>query len=226
MSRKRYGHCSACLKGYLIVVGGFDHQDTETTSPSTLVSCEKYNDNRKKWSPIADLIHPVSFASIAAIQDEYLYLFGGFEDYSTVDIIQKYNFLADTWDLLSIKLPVRLAKMGASTIDKDTILVVGGIFEDTNNDAPLSLISNCYKLNLNRMIWQKTTAMKNKRTLNSSLFHYDQQIYAIGSSNMGACEKYDIEVNRWINIPGYDEILPNNDLQSFSVCLYDYSDKA
>ncbi|CAI2385357.1 unnamed protein product [Moneuplotes crassus] len=225
MSNRRYGHCSACLKGYLFVIGGFDHQDTETTSPSTLASCEKYNPTRGKWSNVADLIHPVSFASIATVEDTYLYLFGGFEDYTTVDIIQKYNFLVDSWDLLSIKLPVKLAKMGAATIDSDTILVVGGIYEDSNNETPLSLISSCYKFKLGRMIWQKAGGMKNKRTLNSSLFHYEDQIYAIGSSNKGACEKYDIQVNRWINIPGYDKILPNNDLQSFSVCLYDHHDK-
>jgi len=135
---------------------------------------------------VADLIHPVSFASIATVEDTYIYLFGGFEDYTTVDIIQKYNFLVDSWDLLSIKLPVRLAKMGACTVDMDTIIVVGGIYEDSNNETPLSLISSCYKLNLNRMSWQKASSMKNKRTLNSSLFHYEEQLYAIGSSNEGA----------------------------------------
>ena len=221
MKNKRYGHCSAWIKDYLFVIGGFDHQDTETSSPSTLVACEKYNDSTGMWSDVANLIHPVSFASISAIKDEYLFVFGGFEDYTTVDIIQKYDFLSNSWDLLSIKLPVRLAKMGATAIDNYNIIIAGGIYEDSSSETPLSLISNCYKLNLNKMSWGKAGKMKNKRTLNSSLFQYDNQIYAIGSSNKGACEKYDPEAKIWINIPSYDSILANNDLQSFSVCMYD-----
>lgn len=38
MKNKRYGHCSVVVKNFLYVIGGFDHQDTETTVPSTLVS--------------------------------------------------------------------------------------------------------------------------------------------------------------------------------------------
>jgi N-acetylneuraminic acid mutarotase len=205
----------------LFVIGGFDHQDTETTSPSTLNTCEKYNDSTGKWSEVSNLIHPVAFAAITTISDEFLYVFGGFEDYSTVDVIQKYSFIADRWDLLSVKLPVRLAKMGAATVEEDTIIIVGGIYEDANNDAPLSLISNCYKLSLTKMAWSKASKMKNKRTLNSCLYYHDSQIYAIGSANEGACEKYDPEANRWINIPSYNHILENNDLQSFSVCMYE-----
>jgi len=150
------------------------------------VTCEKYNDSTGKWSEVSNLIHPVSFASITSVKDQDLYVFGGFEDYATVDVIQKYSFLSDQWDLLSIKLPVRLAKMGAACIDNRSIIVVGGIYEDPNNETPLSLISNCYKLNLHKMSWGKASKMKNKRTLNSSLFFYDNQIYAIGSSNEGA----------------------------------------
>jgi N-acetylneuraminic acid mutarotase len=186
MKFKRYGHCSTSLGNFVYVIGGFDHQDTETTSPSTLVSCEKYNSKTGKWMTVSNMIHPVAFAAITTVEDKYFYVFGGFEDYNTVDIIQKYNAPADQWDLLNIKLPVRLAKMGAANIEDETILIVGGIYEDINSETPLSLISNCYKLNLTKMAWSKATKMKNKRTLNSSLYFYDDQIYAIGSSNEGA----------------------------------------
>lgn len=221
MKNKRYGHCSAYLQGILYVVGGFDHQDTETTVPSTLVSCESYNEEKGKWRKIADLQRAVAFAAITTIKNEYFYIFGGFEDYSTVDIIQKYTPTIDEWSTLAVKLPVRLAKMGAANIEDEFILIVGGIYEDVNSDNPLSLISNSYKLNLKKQTWSIAPKMKNKRTLNSTLYFYDNQIYALGSSNNGACEKYDTEANRWINIPSYDDILPQNDLQSFSVCKYD-----
>lgn len=64
MANKRYGHCSVCLRGILYVVGGFDHQDTETTSPSTLVSCEKYTEENDTWGSMSNLIHPVAFAAV------------------------------------------------------------------------------------------------------------------------------------------------------------------
>ena len=221
MRNKRYGHCSAYIGDTLYVTGGFDHQDTETTVPSTLVTCEAYNEEKGKWRKINDLQRPVAFAAIATFKQECFYVFGGFEDYSTVDLIQKYDPSIDEWTIMKVKLPVRLAKMGAANIEDETILIVGGIYEDVNSDNPLSLISNAYKLNLKKMTWSKAAKMKNKRTLNSIMYFFDSQIYALGSSNNGACEKYDYEVNRWINIPSYDEILPQNDLQSFSVCMYE-----
>lgn len=186
MKFKRYGHCSATIGDYVYVVGGFDHQDTETTSPSTLVSCERFDNTTGSWFTISDMIHPVAFAAITTVEEKFFYVFGGFEDYNTVDIIQKYNAAHNQWDLLNIKLPVRLAKMGAANIEDENILIVGGIYEDVNSDTPLSLISNCYKLSLGKMTWNKASKMKNKRTLNSTLYTYDDQVYAIGSSNEGA----------------------------------------
>ena len=221
MSHKRYGHCSLSIGKDLYVIGGFDHQDTETTSPSTLMSWEKYNEETNKWTNIANLVHSVAFAAICSVENNTLYLFGGFEDYSTVDIIQKYDCMHDKWELLTITLPIKLAKMGAAIVENNYILIVGGIFEDMNSENPLSLISNSYKLNLTHLKWSTGSKMKNKRTLNSTLYFYDNQLYALGSSNQGACEKYDLEACKWINIPSYDHILPLNDLQSFSVCKYD-----
>lgn len=221
MSHKRYGHCSLSIGKDLYVIGGFDHQDTETSSPSTLSSWEKYSEETGKWTDVANLIHSVAFAAICSVEDKSLYLFGGFEDYSTVDIIQKYDWMQDSWELLTITLPIKLAKMGAANVENQYILIVGGIFEDLNSENPLSLISNTYKLNLEHLKWSTGSKMKNKRTLNSTLYFYDNQLYALGSSNQGACEKYDLEVGKWINIPSYDHILPLNDLQSFSVCKYE-----
>ena len=221
MSSKRYGHWSISVDDGLYAIGGFDHQDTETTSPSTLISWEKYNQGSDKWEQIADLVHSVAFAAIWNVNQKEFYLFGGFEDYSTVDIIQKYDCDLNKWKLLEITLPVKLAKMGAANIENSYIIIIGGIYEDVNSENPLSLISNSYKLNLYNNRWSTGTKMKNKRTLNSTLYLYDNQLYALGSSNQGACEKYDLEASRWINIPQYDHILPMNDLQSFSVCKYD-----
>ena len=111
--------------------------------------------------------------------------------------------------------------MGAANIENDYVLIVGGIYEDVNSENPLSLISNSYKLSLHHLKWSTGSKMKSKRTLNSTLYLYDNQLYALGSSNQGAWEKYDLEVGKWINVPSYDNILPMNDLQSFSVCKYD-----
>ena len=220
MTFKRYGHCSISVGNTVYVIGGFDHQDTETTSPSTLMSCEKYDLNSNMWINWGNLIHPVAFAAIWNVNDHF-YLFGGFEDYNTVDVIQRYNSKSDEWELLNTNLPVKLAKMGAANVENEEILIVGGIFEDSNSDNPLSLINNTYKLQIKHMKWGRASPMRNRRTLNSTLYSFENQFYVVGSSTQGSCEKYDPEANKWINIASYEHILSNNDLQSFSVFMYD-----
>ena len=50
-----------------------------------------------------------------------------------------------------VKMPLKLAKLSAATIDKNTILIVGGIYggnqEDENHN--FQYINSVYKLDLN-----------------------------------------------------------------------------
>ena len=45
----------------------------------------------------------------------------------TIDLIEQYTIQTDKWLLLSIRMPVKLAKLGAVAFDKNSILIAGGI---------------------------------------------------------------------------------------------------
>lgn len=57
-------------------------------------------------------------------------MFGGLHDYQVLNNIEKYDVITDTWVSLYYKLPLPLAKLGACTIDKKTIMIAGGITAD------------------------------------------------------------------------------------------------
>ena len=82
------------------------------------------------------------------MEDNSVYVFGGFEDYTTSDSIQRYNPELNEWKLLKLWLPVWLAKIGAAILSEHEIMICGGIYEDLKSKNPFSLISNTYKVNL------------------------------------------------------------------------------
>jgi len=73
---------------------------------------------------------PIAFGACVKIDEHTFYIMGGFEDYSTKDVIQSFNFTKNEWSLLSIKLPVKLAKIGGFKLSDKEILICGGIYED------------------------------------------------------------------------------------------------
>jgi len=47
----------------------------------------------------------------------------------------------------------------------------------------------------------------------------DPKVYAIGGSFDGSCEAFNLNTGKWNLVSGFERILRDNDLQSFSVCL-------
>ena len=113
------------------MIGGYDHDDAVGLSPSTLSSCEKYTPNDNIWSPCADLSLPRAYAGCCSLGNESLYIFGGLNGYDTTNTIEQYNSMLDKWTVLYIKLPLKIAKLGAVALDRTSILLSGGIFGDT-----------------------------------------------------------------------------------------------
>ncbi len=54
--------------------------------------------------------------------------------------------MLDKWTTLYIKLPLKIAKLGAAAIDRTSILIVGGIFGDT--EMSYQYVNSAYKLEL------------------------------------------------------------------------------
>ncbi len=54
--------------------------------------------------------------------------------------------MLDKWTVLYVKLPLKIAKLGAVTIDRTSILIAGGIYGDT--DTTYQYVNASYKLDL------------------------------------------------------------------------------
>ena len=52
--------------------------------------------------------------------------------------------MKNEWKLLSIKMPVKLAKIGVGKLNDKEILICGGIYEDLKFKGSFTLISNTY----------------------------------------------------------------------------------
>lgn len=76
-----------------------------------------------------------------------IYVFGGLNGYETLSSIEVYNTGSDvkststtitglnTWTLIYTKMPLKLAKLAAAPIDKNSILIIGGIYGSATDDG-------------------------------------------------------------------------------------------
>ena len=135
----RYGHSQAYLNGYVYVIGGFNHDDNPGQTPSTLRSCEKYSPSQNEWVSCSDLQTPRAYSGCCALSQESIYVFGGLNGFETTNAIEQYNSILDKWTVLYIKLPLKLAKLSAIALDRQSILIAGGIFGDTELSHQLLL---------------------------------------------------------------------------------------
>jgi len=117
MKLKRYGHIMKYLNGFVYAIGGFSHKDLPDELPVTLASCERYNHHDNSWAYISTMNEPRAFAAAVCLENQFIYVFGGFKDYLPQSTIEKYETLNDNWIQLHIKLPVPLAKHGALLLD-------------------------------------------------------------------------------------------------------------
>jgi hypothetical protein len=156
------------------------------------------------------------------------------------------NGSPNTWSLMYIKMPLKLAKLAACALDKNTILICGGIYGQSGDEGfgeqGFQYINSVYKLDLNQTQpkWFKQPKMIAKRT------HYGMlpvcpgpgqgqiSIYTFGGSADGSCESITFPTasnqssltfsSKWKAIKSYvqdnfsfQNHLELNDLQTF--CL-------
>ena len=73
------------------------------------------------------------------MENQYIYVFGGFHDYEMLNNIEKYDTITDTWITLYYKLPYPLVKHAVASTDKRNILILGGM---SNDFSPLASVIN------------------------------------------------------------------------------------
>jgi hypothetical protein len=102
MKQARYGHASVLINHIVLALGGFNHRDDEAQAPNTLLTCEKYSVKENEWSSIAPMQQERAYFSACKVKEEFVYVFGGFQNYDTTNTIEFYNIMLDKWTLLSI----------------------------------------------------------------------------------------------------------------------------
>ena len=115
--------------------------------------------------------------------------------------------MLDKWSILYIKLPLKIAKLGAAALDRQTILIAGGIYGDT--EMSYQYVNSVYKLDLSTAApkWVKQTKMITKRTLYSTVPSLavgggssgsaGVQVYAVGGSVGDSSEVWDSKTGKW-----------------------------
>ena len=181
MSQRRYGHCSVYMSGYVLVIGGYDHRNLVQATPHTLASCEKYSPKENDWTSTSYLNVPRAFAALCKVDAETAYVFGGFCDFKTLNSIEKYNIMLDQWSLLNVKLPLKLAKLGAAlSPDARGVVIMGGLY--CAEDSQTTLLNNVYKLDLESGKWSKLPKMCSKRIHYSSVPATEDGFICIGGA--------------------------------------------
>ena len=216
MISERFKHTSVYLQNCVYVIGGL-HLDSIVSKSvqSTLSSCERYINDENWWQKVASMITPRYNMAITTFQGIYAYCFGGYNDSTLLDTIEKYDAILDTWIEISVTLPFKIAKLGAAELIPDeSILLWGGQYHD---ETALSNTNTVYKFDLKQEKLYKMISMNQKRTLPSLIPAIDNQIFAFGGWGDHTCEKYDKVSNKWVDISSYTSIAPNYDLSDFTI---------
>ena len=219
----RFSHSSILLNEDVYVIGGINlDANSLMTTEVALKSWEKYNIHNTKWEQISPMNIERSHFGITSFQDNYIYCFGGFNGAEALDSIEKYDAMLDIWNEITVKLPIKTSNIGISDfITNESIIIWGGMF--ANSDNEYSYLDTVYKMDLDGEKIFKLPRMNEKRICHSSMPFYDESVYAIGGSLNKTWERFDIATNKWIPIADYDKILPDNDLQSFTLILHSIS---
>ena len=214
MLLKRYGHNLIYLNGNIYAVGGFSHKDLPNEVPVTLATCEKYSIQENLWSYVSTMNEARAFHSSVALENQFIYVFGGLHDFTVLQTIEKYDTISDQWVSLYFKLPVPLAKHGATVVDSKSVLICGGMSTDFEPTA------STFVLDLQTIKWNKKANMLYPKLVSSGVFSSNGFAFAMGGNSDGNCERYDVGRNKWEKIPSFaGKIDGENSLYTYTLCM-------
>merc|ERR1719437_13014 len=133
LSRARWGHACATLRGKVYVVGGCSLQlgaQPREAFMETLRSCEVYDPVENKWSCAAPLQIARSGSRVVALAgDRYLAAIGGCDDVfgraETQPTVELYDVLSGQWSLLSRRLAQPRTTAAVAPVGRHSLLVFG-----------------------------------------------------------------------------------------------------
>ena len=209
MKKPRYNHACIFLNNYIYCIGGYEHINKKNAIISTISSCEKYDIKQNKWKLIREMTHPRACMG-KCIYNEQIFVFGGYCNKLLLSSIEKYEPYSDIWITFSIKLPKKIAEMGVINIDNKFIFLLGGIDEDKNPISKMYIGRFDHNITKDNS-WINGQDLICPRITGSSAFYWNKNIYVVGGSIEGICEKYSMNTKKWNMIESYNSIIDKND---------------
>lgn len=205
MKQTRKEHGSVYVNKAVYVLGGYD-----TFSSNFLSTCEKFNPDKNEWTFIKNMnIAKCAFA-VTAVNNKYIFTFGGYDGKDRLNIIEKYDLVSDIWSIYDLKLPQLLSNGACFSPKSDQIIILGGGY---NNGFSLEVLS----LDLEKKTWTKLPAMSEGKDLRNKLVCHNNCLFAIGGNNYKA-EKLSLIKNQWESLKSYANCYQDN-LDSWSCAL-------
>ena len=141
-------------------------------------------------------------------------------DYQVQQSIEKYDTLADTWNVMYFKLPKPMAKLGAVLCDEpEGILIAGGMTKD------FEPMADVYFLKFSTLEWTEKAPMFAPRLTSSGLIfsRNDESafVYAVGGNKTKECERYNVKEEVWEIMPNFKEKV-EQDVGGVTNCLFTY----
>ncbi|TNV72831.1 hypothetical protein FGO68_gene4104 [Halteria grandinella] len=180
LNHVRYGHGTVSIKGAVYVFGGFAHRDAPGEAPRTISLCEKLSQSNASWDMVASMNKARAFAGACVLEQQYIYAFGGLNDFEMLMTIEKYDSITDTWITLHYKLPYPLTNHAAVATDKRNILIMGGM--STDYDPVASVIN----LDIQTAKFTKKAPMKQPKLMDGGVYMAKDASVFVIFKNQGA----------------------------------------
>jgi len=216
MTHRRWAHSTCFIEPNIYIIGGFDHKDVPKVEQSTLKFMERYNIDTMKYEGLAGMNQARAFSGVSVVNQQSIFVFGGFYNDTLVPSIEKYDIMANVWVTYHVKLIDSLAKMGVLNY-KNNIILLGGINEE------YQFSNRAIVLDLQIGKWKKLPEMISPRVFNNSAFIYDSSIYVIGGNSDSTCERFDFITNAWNSIGSYTSALKGKKQDINEVYSYCFS---
>ena len=102
-------------------IGGF------STSEGALEAVERYSYDKKEWELVASMNSKRLNCSACMVGKNHIFVFGGRTEENFFDSVERLNIELNLWNLLKIRLPVKLCNTFSFTFNKSNILIMGGL---------------------------------------------------------------------------------------------------
>lgn len=178
-------------KKYLYALGG-------TNSSGYLDSCEEYNIETDSWRAIANLNEKKKWISVCALNNKYLYSFGGsisdnIEVSKTIECLDVTDSSAKTWSVIKIASGEELLKasffIGVMNISDSCILLFGGHIK-TEEDT-------CVAFDPYKKTIEKQKGLLKRDSFYRTKYGVNGKDYAIVGCHDGDLHIYNEDAKKW-----------------------------